>query len=136
MLDRRGRGKCPREQWRFHRRRGGYSRFRVADFDAGEWLVEVEQMTAVMRGSDEFPFWAELRDQLSGLGIDPQQTLLVESYEEDGDEVGVVVAPEASVLSYRRRPGGWAWTDLSRTWASSEFADQAHVGLSVLQGAS
>jgi hypothetical protein len=105
----------------------------VTDFDPSEWLVEIEQMTAVMRVADAFPFWVELRGQLSGMGIDPQQALLVEAYEEGGDEVGVVVAPEASVLAYRRSRLGWAWNDLSGTWALSEYADQVRVGLSVLQ---
>ena len=59
-------------------------------------------MTSIMRGSDAFPFWAELRAELSRIGIDPHQALLVESYENDGTEVGVIVAPEASVAEQVR----------------------------------
>jgi len=89
-------------------------------------------MTSIMRGSDAFPFWVELRAELSRIGIDPQQALLVESYENDGDEVGVIVSPEASVVSYRRSAKAWTWTDMSETWPRSEYADQVRVGVSIL----
>jgi len=85
-------------------------------------------MTSIMRGSDAFPFWAELRAELSRIGIDPQQALLVESYENDGTEVGVIVAPEASVVSYRSSAKAWTWTDPSETSPRSEYADQVRVG--------
>ena len=89
-------------------------------------------MTSIMRGSDAFPFWAEFRAELSRIGIDPQQALLVESYENDGTEVGVIVAPEASVVSYRSSAKAWTWTDPSETWPRSEYADQVRVGVSLL----
>ena len=73
---------------------------------------------------------------MTSIGIDPQQALLVESYENDGTEVGVIVAPEASVVSYRSSAKAWTWTDLSETWPRSEYADQVRVGVSVLHRSS
>jgi hypothetical protein len=50
--------------------------------------------------------------------------LLVESYEEEQGEVGVVVATGGQVLLYRESGGDSEWTDLIDQWRSSAFIDQ------------
>jgi hypothetical protein len=104
----------------------------VEAWNPDAWRSEVETMTAMLRSNEEFPMWSELRAELRKLGVDPDQALLVESYEEEppgGGEVGVVVAAPERVLVYRIQRGVWSWEDSSDGWESSDFADQVRVGL-------
>jgi hypothetical protein len=104
----------------------------MSSFDADEWTVEIEQMTLMMRHAEGAPMWIEIRRQLRDQDVDPATALLVESYEEAAEEVGVVVALGPRVLLYRARTGDWTWTDVTNAWESSAFADQVQVGLRML----
>ena len=102
-------------------------------FDADEWVFEVEQMTLMMQRAEGASVWRDLRHELRAQEVDPEEAVLVESYEDDADEVGAVVSRGGRVLSYRVRNGDWTWADLTNDWRSSEFADQVEVGLAMLR---
>jgi hypothetical protein len=106
----------------------------MEDWNPVEWRSEVELMTTMLRTNEAFPLWSDLRSHLRELGVDPDQALLVESYDEPpaGDEVGAVVSGTGRVLAYRARSGAWSWDDLTDRWEDSEFADQVRVGLGML----
>jgi hypothetical protein len=105
------------------------------DWTPAEWRSEVELMTTMLRTSEAFPFWSDLRRQLQEQGIEPEQALLVESYDEPpaGDQVGAVVDATGRVLAYRESSGEWTWDDLTDRWEDSDFADQVRVGLAMLR---
>jgi hypothetical protein len=105
----------------------------VNGFDYDKWAAEVEQMTRMMRHAEGAPLWRDLRRELQKRGVKPDQALLVESYEEAADEVGVIVSTGPRVLVYRVRNGDWRWADVSVDWQSSEFAHQVQVGLGILR---
>ena len=77
--------------------------------------------------------WPDLRRELRRHSLDTEDALLVESYEDGPDEVGVIVARGCRVLVYRVRTGKWTWTDISDGWPDSEFAEQVQVGLDMLE---
>jgi hypothetical protein len=104
----------------------------VSSFDADEWVSEVEQTTLMMRRAKGAPIWSDLRHELRNRGVDPEETLLVESYEDESDEVGAVVSRGGRVLAYRVQSGDWTWSDISDGWRESEFSDQVQVGLAML----
>lgn len=89
-------------------------------------------MTLMMGRAEGAPMWIELRRELRKQKVDPTTAVLVESYGEDREEVGVVVAPEDRVLVYRLCDGEWTWTDITDRWDTAEFADQVQVGLRIL----
>ena len=122
-----------RDRGEISRGRDGYFES-MEDWSPDEWRSEVELMTTMLRTNELFPFWSDLRRQLRELGIDPDQALVVESYDEPpaGDQVGAVVAATGRVLAYRWASGEWSWDDLTDRWEDSDFADQVRVGLAML----
>jgi hypothetical protein len=60
----------------------------VTGFDADGWVSEVRQMTLMMQRAEGAPMWRDLRRELRDRGVDPEETLLVESYADGSDEVG------------------------------------------------
>jgi hypothetical protein len=105
----------------------------VEGWSPDEWRGEIELMTTMLRTNDVSPFWSDLRRQLRERGIDPDQALLVESYDEPPvGEIGAVVDATRRVLAYRECSGEWSWEDLTDRWEESDFADPVRVGLSML----
>lgn len=74
------------------------------------------------------PCGPHLRSELLDQGVDPDEALLVESYEDGRDEVGAIVSRGRRVLAYRAGNGDWTWADITDWWSSSEFAEQDKLG--------
>lgn len=60
----------------------------------------VEQLTQLLRHGED-PLWSRLRELLQDKGLDPQQLVLAESFEDDeGLEFGIVVTPAERAFQY------------------------------------
>ncbi len=125
------------------RRRAGAER-RFGPFVASETdeaVIVAPDATWALRESD-YPFWGNLRARLREHGIDPNTTMLVESYEQgatapgvfDAHEVGVLVTADKRVISYRysyKDEQCAEWDDLTDACPESEYADVVARALGV-----
>lgn len=100
----------------------------------------IRDLTDLFRASAE-PFWIRLREVVCERGIDPDTSLLADSFEDDVNfEFGVLVTRDRHVIQYgfqhsdaSFRDGKLTeWNDLSELWSSSPYRSKVSTALSML----
>lgn len=100
----------------------------------------IHELTGLFRASTE-PFWIRLREVVRERGIDPDTSLLADSFEDDVNfEFGILVTRDRHVIQYgfqyfdpSFRDGKLTeWNDLAELWSSSPYRSEVSIALSML----
>lgn len=100
----------------------------------------IRELTELFRTSTE-PFWIQLRAVMRERGIDPDTSLLADSFEDDINfEFGVLVTRDRQVIQYGFQYSDASfsdgklteWNDLAELWSSSPYRSEVSTALSML----
>ena len=100
----------------------------------------IQELTGLFRTSTD-PFWALLRRLVRERGIDPDTSLLADSFEDDVNfEFGILVTDDRRVIQYGVQYSGPSfndgklteWKDITELWSSSPYHREVSTALSIL----
>lgn len=102
----------------------------------------IQELTSLFRTSTD-PLWILLRKLIRERGIDPDTSLLADSFEDDVNfEFGILVTHDRRVIQYGVQYSDPSfkdgklteWKDITELWSSSPYHREVSAALSILDG--
>jgi hypothetical protein len=100
----------------------------------------IQQLTGLFRASEE-PFWMRLREAVRERRVEPDKSLLADSFEDDINfEFGILVTHDRRVIQYGFSYSDQSfsdgtlteWNDLTERWNSSPYRSEVSIALEML----